>query len=83
MDNESESFFLDTAMGVDMNALNNGESDYVKAVYQVKETIAVRQRSPWLWPDLIFNATASGQLLKKNIKVMHDYAYKVGSFIEK
>ena len=33
--------FSDTAMGVDMNALHNGESDYVKAVYQVKEAIAV------------------------------------------
>ena len=70
--------FSDTAMGVDMNALHNGESDYVKAVYQVKEAIAVRQRTPWLWPDFIYNALPVGREVKKNIKIMHDYAYKVG-----
>lgn len=72
--------FTDTAMGVEMNALENGESDYVKAVYQVKEAIAIRQRTPWYWPYWLYNMLPVGRAVNKNIKLMHDYAYKV-SFV--
>lgn len=71
-------------MGVDMKALHNGKSDYVQAVYQVKEAIAVRQRSPWLWPKWIYNMLPVGRAETKNTKLMHDFAYKVcNSFILK
>ncbi|XP_067928638.1 cytochrome P450 4V2-like [Watersipora subatra] len=67
----------DTAMGVDMGALHDGESDYVKAVYLVKEAVAVRQRTPWYWPDFIYNSLPVGRKVNKAIDTMHQYAYKV------
>ena len=69
--------FVDTAMGVDMKALQNGTSDYVKAVYQVKEAVAVRQRTPWYWPPWIYSMLPVGREVNRNTKLMHDFAYKV------
>ena len=69
--------FVDTAMGVDMKALQNGSSDYVEAVYQVKEAVAVRQRTPWYWPPWIYNMLPVGREVNRNTKLMHDFAYKV------
>jgi len=68
----------DTAMGVNMDALHNGESEYVKAVYLVKDAIAVRQRTPWYWPDFLYNYfTPMGWAVRRSINLMHQFAYKV------
>lgn len=68
---------LDTAMGVNMDALESGDSEYVKAVYLVKDAIAIRQRTLWYWPDFIYNRLAIGKACKKGIALMHQFTEKV------
>ena len=70
-------FFSDTAMGVKMDALHNSESDYVKAVFLVKDSMAIRQRSPWLWSDTIYYRLPQGKKVEAAIETMHQFAYTV------
>lgn len=70
----------DTAMGINMNGLHHGDSEYVKAVYLVKDAIAVRQRTPWYWPDFIYHCLPIGRAVKEATALMHQYAYKVGLY---
>lgn len=62
-----------------MDALHNNGSDYVKAVYLVKDAIAVRQRTPWFWPDIVYDNLPIGKKVNQGIATMHKYAYKVSS----
>jgi hypothetical protein len=41
------------------------------------EIIAMRSRSPWLWPDFIFNLLPIGRQQKKSLKVLHGFSQKV------
>ena len=75
----SSCILADTAMGVNMDALHHGHSDYVKAVYLVKAAIAVRQRTPWYWPDWIYDNLPVGREVNKGIDTMHSYAHKVSN----
>lgn len=67
----------ETSMGVQMDALHNRESDYVKSVFLAKDTIFHRMRSPWLWNDWIFNLSSSGRKLNKAVELMQTYVLKV------
>lgn len=66
-----------------MDALDNGESEYVNAVYLVKEAIAVRQRTPWYWPEFLYDCLPVGRAVNHGINVMHQYAYKVSNVSDK
>lgn len=68
-------------MGVNMDALHNQDNEYVKAVYLVKDAMAVRQRTPWYWPDVVYNNLPQGQKVNEAIDLMHQYALKVGSVV--
>ena len=35
--------------------------------------IQVRQKSIWLWPDLVFKMTKDGQQFEKDLKILHDF----------
>ena len=35
--------------------------------------IQVRQKSVWLWPDLVFKMTKDGQQFEKDLKILHDF----------
>lgn len=65
-------------MGTNIDALHNEDSEYVKAVYVVKDALAIRQRSPWYWPNFIYNNIPIGRKVNKGIKLMHEFAMKVG-----
>ncbi|KAL3876313.1 hypothetical protein ACJMK2_034175 [Sinanodonta woodiana] len=67
----------ETAMGRNVNAQGNSDSAYVKAVNRITELTILRQRSPWLWPDFIFNLTRDGKDYKKCLKILHEFTEKV------
>ena len=64
-------------MGVQLDALENNESDYVNAVFFAKDTIFRRQRTPWLFNQFIFENLPIGRSLARSIKVLHQHAFKV------
>ena len=35
--------------------------------------IQVRQKSVWLWPELVFKMTKDGQQFEKDLKILHDF----------
>ncbi|XP_067928892.1 cytochrome P450 4V2-like isoform X2 [Watersipora subatra] len=67
----------ETAMGVQMDALHSKESEYVKSVLYTKDAIARRSRTPWLFPNVIFENSPSGRRTSRCINFMHQYAHKV------
>ncbi|WAQ95758.1 CP4V2-like protein [Mya arenaria] len=66
-----------TAMGRSVNAQKNSDSDYVRSVYKASEFTFIRQRSPWLWPDLLFNLIGPGKDYAKSLKILHGFTEKV------
>lgn len=67
----------ETAMGINMDAQNDYESEYVRAVYRASELIAARQRRPWLWGDLIYYLLPQGRDFKHCLDVLHSFTNKV------
>ncbi|CAC5409593.1 CYP4V2 [Mytilus coruscus] len=67
----------ETAMGRTINAQNDDDSEYVKAVYKITEIILTRQRSPWFWPDFMFNTIGAGKEHDRLLKILHGFTEKV------
>ena len=67
----------ETAMGKNINAQDNNDTDYVKAVYRGSEIVFQRQRSPWFWYDWLFSLTPTGIEWKNAIKLMHKFTTDV------
>merc|ERR1711892_1052709 len=69
---------VETAMGgkSDLQSLEV-QNDYVQAIYDVMAIIQKRQKSVWLWPDLIFKMTADGQKYERGLKILHDFTRDV------
>ncbi|XP_067928905.1 cytochrome P450 4V2-like isoform X2 [Watersipora subatra] len=66
-----------TAMGVDIGALDSGDSEYIKALFVIKKATAIRTRNPLNAFDFYYNNTKAGRECNKSIKIVHDFAYKV------
>ena len=45
--------------------------------YSITEIIALRMRSPWLWPQLMFKLSASGREHDQLIKIIHTFTRQV------
>ena len=43
----------------------------------MSELIQNRQRSPWLWSDILYSLTPSGRQHKKYLKILHGFTDKV------
>ena len=41
------------------------------------ELIQERHKSPWLWPDIIYNMTSSGRKHQKALNILHAFTHKV------
>ncbi|CAO1419719.1 unnamed protein product [Diamesa serratosioi] len=67
----------ETAMGQDINAQGDSESDYVKAVYEIGEIVLNRQVKFWLQPDLIFKFTKDYAKHQKCIEILHGFSNRV------
>ena len=64
-------------MGVFIDALNNSDSEYIRAVEQIKDIISRRTRMPFHHPDIIFNNTSTGRACNKLIAKTHEFTHKV------
>ncbi|XP_028416571.1 cytochrome P450 4V2-like isoform X1 [Dendronephthya gigantea] len=67
----------ETSMGFDIKSQFGRNSEYTEAVLSMSELVQERQKSPWLWPDLIYNMTSSGKKHRKNLNILHDFTNKV------
>ncbi|KAM7435005.1 Cytochrome P450 4V2 [Porites harrisoni] len=66
-----------TSMDASPNAQEDVDSPYVSAVLRVSELIQMRQRSPWLWNDILYSLSPSGREHKRCLKILHDFTNKV------
>lgn len=66
-----------TSMDSSPNAQGDTNSPYVNAVGRITELIQKRQRSPWLWPDIIYFLTPSGREHNHCLQILHSFTNKV------
>ncbi|XP_021922017.1 cytochrome P450 4c3 isoform X2 [Zootermopsis nevadensis] len=67
----------ETAMGRQVNAQGDSQSEYVKAVYEIGSIIQNRQSKLWLQPDWMFRWTHMYKTHEKCIKILHGFSNKV------
>lgn len=63
----------ETAMGRRINAQEKSTSDYVKAIYEMSETIQYRELRPWLYPNILWDLSPAGRAEAKNLKILHKF----------
>ncbi|XP_067154090.1 cytochrome P450 4V2 isoform X1 [Apteryx mantelli] len=63
----------ETAMGRNVGAQENKDSEYVRAVYRMSDLIQRRQKSPWLWPDHVYVLFKEGREHERNLKILHSF----------
>lgn len=64
-------------MGVSINAQDNSESDYVKAVKQMCDVVILRAFSPLKMYDFFYQFTDLYRRERKALNVLHGYTKKV------
>lgn len=67
----------ETAMGKNIEAQSNGDSEYVHTIYRMSELILQRMRKPWLWANCLFHMFKKGQEHKRSLKILHTFANSV------
>ncbi|NWU10015.1 CP4V2 protein, partial [Cephalopterus ornatus] len=67
----------ETAMGKNVGAQKNKNSDYVSAIYRMSDLIQQRQKSPWLWPDFLYMLFKEGREHKRNLNILHNFTDRV------
>ncbi|XP_037567372.1 cytochrome P450 4V2-like [Dermacentor silvarum] len=67
----------ETAMGVSVNAQEDGEAPYVKAIKVVSGSFLERFASPWKWVDTFFFTNPRGWNVKRNVKYLHNFTERV------
>ncbi|KAK4313960.1 hypothetical protein Pmani_014705 [Petrolisthes manimaculis] len=65
----------ETAMGVNIKAQDNSDSDYVKAVYRIGALVQQRQARPWLQSDLLYRLIGSSKEHDACLKILHGFSY--------
>ncbi|XP_069937623.1 cytochrome P450 4c3 [Cherax quadricarinatus] len=64
----------ETAMGCNINAQDNSDSDYVKAVYRIGALVQLRQARPWLQPNILFRLSGYAKEHDACLKILHKYS---------
>nr|AFK24489.1 cytochrome P450 family 4 protein [Perinereis aibuhitensis] len=67
----------DTAMGVNVDAQNDSDTQYVKDVYKISELVHRRQKAPWLWPDFLYSLLPAGRQTKECLRNLHSFTQSV------
>ncbi|XP_010399873.3 cytochrome P450 4V2 [Corvus cornix cornix] len=67
----------ETAMGRNVGAQKNKDSNYVSAIYRMSDLIQQRQKSPWLWPEFLYILFKEGREHKRNLNILHNFTDKV------
>ncbi|NXF41873.1 CP4V2 protein, partial [Nyctibius bracteatus] len=63
----------ETAMGKNVGAQENKDSEYVRAIYRMSDLIQRRQMSPWLWPHLVYMLFKEGREHERKLKILHNF----------
>lgn len=67
----------ETAMGVEIRAQENEESEYVKTIGKIEQLFYIRIMSSWLWPNIIFNISSTGREFTKALNIIHNFIRQV------
>ncbi|NXJ75175.1 CP4V2 protein, partial [Trogon melanurus] len=63
----------ETAMGRNVDAQKNKDSEYIRAIYRMSDLIQERQKSPWLWPNCLYKLFKEGREHESNLKILHNF----------
>lgn len=69
--------FCETAMGCQVHAQKNSDSEYVRAHKLIGKIIRNRVQKVWLRPDIIFRQTEDYQRHQQCLQVLHDFSDRV------
>ncbi|KAI4468357.1 cytochrome p450 family 4 [Holotrichia oblita] len=69
--------FVETAMGIQVNAMTQEKNEYVDAIYGVCEEILHRVTRIWLHPDFIYYRTSRGKKNLQHLSVLHGTTNRV------
>nr|XP_002123140.1 cytochrome P450 4V2 [Ciona intestinalis] len=67
----------ETAMGQTVNAQENDDSSYVRALYRISELIQLRQKTPTLWWDPAFSRMKLGKEHENLLSILHGFTRDV------
>lgn len=67
----------ETSMGKSVNAQNEADSEYVKAVIRINDIIWRRQTNPLVWSNLGFRLFGDGKEHTWALDVLHSFTKKV------
>nr|CAQ57675.1 cytochrome P450 [Nilaparvata lugens] len=67
----------ETAMGTQINAQNESDSDYVRAIYDISELTTERTTKPWLHSDLIWKSSKRGARYAHDLSILHGFTNRV------
>lgn len=67
----------ETSMGRSVNAQQEEDSDYVKAVLCINDIIQNRQKNPLVWPDLFFWYFGAGRKHEWSLNILKSFTRKV------
>ncbi|XP_070264327.1 cytochrome P450 4V2-like isoform X1 [Myotis yumanensis] len=67
----------ETAMGKNIDAQTNDDSEYVRAVYSMSDLLHRRMRTFWLWHDVLYLLFKDGWDHKRNLKTLHNFTINV------
>lgn len=67
----------ETAMGVPVNAQEDEDSPYVRAVKVVSGCFLERFVSPWKWVDVFFFSNPTGWNVKRNVDYLHNFTERI------
>lgn len=64
-------------MGIDANAQNDPENDFVQATHAAGAAFAVRISNPLYTLDFLWNLSSHGRKYNRDLKTIHDFTAKV------
>ncbi|CAF4372376.1 unnamed protein product, partial [Adineta steineri] len=67
----------EAAMGLNIGAQHQRNSEYVDAVLKLTDLILKRQRMPWMWPNFLFNLLPEGREHNRYLNIVHQFTKKV------
>ncbi|XP_005329250.2 cytochrome P450 4V2 isoform X1 [Ictidomys tridecemlineatus] len=67
----------ETAMGKNIGAQSNDDSEYVRAVYRMSDMVHRRMKMPWLWLDLWYFLFREGWEHKRGLTILHTFTNNV------
>ncbi|KAF4517615.1 hypothetical protein B566_EDAN002846 [Ephemera danica] len=67
----------ETAMGTNIDAQEELNSPYVKAIYEIADLVVHRLFRPWLWPKWMFMFSQTGRRFKHCVNILHSFTLKV------